>query len=112
MDGLICMGMNPAVGGPNSLKEREALGKLKWLVTVDLWETETSIFWKRPGVNPKEIQTEVFMLPAAASVEKEGSIVELRPLDPVALQGGGTAGRGQERPLDRRSVSQAGQRPL
>jgi formate dehydrogenase major subunit len=50
------------------------LGKLKWLVTVDLWETETSIFWKRPGVNPKDIQTEVFMLPTASSVEKEGSL--------------------------------------
>ena len=74
LEGLVCMGQNPAVGGPDSLKTREALGKLKWLVTVDLWETETSIFWKRPGVNPKDIQTEVFMLPAAASVEKEGSI--------------------------------------
>ena len=74
MEGMICMGMNPAVGGPNSHHARKGLGKLKWLVTVDLWETETSIFWKRPGVNPREIQTEVFMLPAAASMEKEGSI--------------------------------------
>jgi formate dehydrogenase-N alpha subunit len=74
IEGLVCMGMNPAVGGPNSLKAREGLGKLKWLVTADLWETETSIFWKRPGINPKDIQTEVFMLPAASSVEKEGSI--------------------------------------
>ena len=73
-EGLVCMGMNPAVGGPDSGTTREALGKLKWLVTADLWETETSIFWKRPGVNPKDIQTEVFMLPAASSVEKEGSI--------------------------------------
>ena len=74
LEGLVCMGMNPAVGGPDSGHARAALGKLKWLVTVDLWETETSIFWKRPGVNPKDIQTEVFMLPAASSVEKEGSI--------------------------------------
>jgi formate dehydrogenase major subunit len=74
MEGLVCMGMNPAVGGPDSLRAREGLGKLNWLVTADLWETETSIFWKRPGVNPKDIKTEVFMLPAAASMEKEGSI--------------------------------------
>lgn len=74
MEGLICMGMNPAVGGPNSLKARHGLGRLKWLVTVDLWETETSIFWKRPGADPGAIETEVFMLPAAASMEKEGSI--------------------------------------
>jgi formate dehydrogenase major subunit len=74
VEGLVCMGMNPAMGGPNSLKAREGLGKLRWLVTLDLWETETSIFWKRPGVNPQDIHTEVFMLPAAASMEKEGSI--------------------------------------
>ena len=74
MEGLVCMGMNPAVGGPNSGSVREGLGRLKWLVTADLWETETSIFWKRPGANPGGIATEVFMLPAAASMEKEGSI--------------------------------------
>lgn len=74
LEGLVCMGMNPAMGGPDSNSARSALGKLKWLVTVDLWQTETSIFWKRPGVDPKDIQTEVFMLPAASSVEKEGSI--------------------------------------
>lgn len=74
LEGLVCMGMNPAMGGPDSTNARDALGKLKWLVTVDLWETETSIFWKRPGVDPKKIDTEVFMLPAASSVEKEGSI--------------------------------------
>jgi formate dehydrogenase major subunit len=74
IEGLVCMGMNPAVGGPDSNMAREALGKLRWLVTADLWETETSIFWKRPGVDPKSIDTEVFMLPAASSIEKEGSI--------------------------------------
>ena len=73
--GLICWGQNPAVGGPNSFAERQALQKLDWLVTVDLWETETCAFWQEPGVDPADIQTEVFLLPAAASYEKEGSIV-------------------------------------
>lgn len=73
-EGLVCMGMNPAVGGPDASATRAGLAKLKWLVAVDLWETETSIFWKRPGVNPADIQTEVFLLPAASSVEKEGSV--------------------------------------
>jgi len=74
MKGAFCFGQNPAVGGPNSEFERNALAKLDWLVAIDLWETETSVFWKRDGVNPKDIKTEVFRLPAAASVEKEGSI--------------------------------------
>ncbi len=73
--GLFCMGQNPAVGGPNVLKERKALEKLDWMVAADLWATDTMDFWKRPGVDPKTINTEVFVLPAASSIEKEGSIV-------------------------------------
>ncbi len=72
--GLLCFGQNPAVGGPNAEKERKALEKLDWLVAVDLWETETMAFWKRPGVSAKDIKTEVFALPAAGSMEKEGSV--------------------------------------
>jgi len=73
--GLFCWGQNPAVGGPNAFAERRALQNLEWLVSVDLWETETCAFWQEPGLNPADIQTEVFVLPAAASFEKEGSIV-------------------------------------
>jgi formate dehydrogenase major subunit len=69
------------VGGPNALRERSALEKLDWLVCVDLWETETADFWRRPvendtsiSVDSAAIKTEVFLLPAAASMEKEGSI--------------------------------------
>jgi formate dehydrogenase major subunit len=72
--GMIAMGQNPAVGGPNAEFERDALAKLDWLIVADLWETETAAFWKREGVNPTDIQTEVFLLPAAASCEKQGSI--------------------------------------
>lgn len=72
--GLWVWGQNPAVGGPNSNGEREALGNLDWLVVADIWMNETSEFWNRPGVNPPDIKTEVFVLPAACSYEKEGSI--------------------------------------
>ncbi len=72
--GLLVFGQNPAVSGPHAGRGREALEKLDWLVAVDLWETETASFWKRPGAKPEEIRTEVFLLPAAASMEKEGSL--------------------------------------
>lgn len=72
--GLFLFGQNPVVGGPNSNKERSALDKLEWMVAIDLFETDTSVFWKRPGVNSADIQTEVFLLPACSSVEKEGSV--------------------------------------
>ena len=74
MPGFFAWGQNPAVGGPSALKEREALAKLDWLVTVELWETETAAFWKAPDVDPASINTEVWLLPAASSVEKEGSV--------------------------------------
>jgi len=72
--GLWAWGQNPAVAGPNSNGERDALGKLDWLVMADIWMNETAEFWRRPGVDPSSIKTEVFILPAAASYEKEGSI--------------------------------------
>ncbi len=72
--GLWAWGQNPASGGPNSNGEREALGNLDWLVSADIWLNETAEFWKRPGVNPADIKTEVFILPMACSYEKEGSI--------------------------------------
>jgi formate dehydrogenase major subunit len=72
--GFFVMGQNPAVGGPNAGMERKALEKLEWLAVTELWETETASFWKRPGVNPTDVKTEVFLLPAASYVEKEGSV--------------------------------------
>lgn len=72
--GLISWGVNPAVSGPSSEATLQTLGKLDWMVVTDLWETETASFWKRPGSNPAKNQTEVFLLPAACSVEKEGSV--------------------------------------
>ena len=72
--GLMCWGQNPAVGGPNANLERLAMEQLDWMVVTDLWHTETANFWKRPGVNRADIKTEVFLLPALNSFEKEGSV--------------------------------------
>ncbi|MBC7223651.1 MAG: molybdopterin-dependent oxidoreductase, partial [Anaerolineae bacterium] len=73
--GLWIMGQNPAVSGPNARMERAALAKLDWMVVQELFDTETCSFWQAPGVNPAEIKTEVFVLPAADAMEKAGSIV-------------------------------------
>ena len=75
LDGAFLFGTNPVVGGPNAGKEKEALGNLKWMVAIDLWETETSAFWqKEAGSDPSKINTEIFLLPASSSFEKEGSV--------------------------------------
>lgn len=73
--GLFIFGSNPIVGGPNANKEKAALANLDWLVAVDLWETETSAFWQtEAGSDPTKIKTEVFLLPACGSYEKEGTV--------------------------------------
>jgi formate dehydrogenase major subunit len=49
--------------------------RLDWLVVIDLFEAETANFWYADPErgNPKSIPTEVFLIPAASVVEKEGS---------------------------------------
>jgi len=71
---LYVIGQNPMVTNPNLSVTYDALAKLQTLVVQDIWETETASFWRRPGVDPKTIQTEVLLLPAAYFMEKEGTI--------------------------------------
>ena len=72
--GLLAWGMNPACSGANSNKTRQALTKLDWMVNVNIFPNETGWFWEGPGMDPAKIKTEVFFLPCAVSIEKEGSI--------------------------------------
>ncbi|PKM83873.1 MAG: formate dehydrogenase, partial [Firmicutes bacterium HGW-Firmicutes-13] len=72
--GMINWADNPAVSGPSASAKRKYMAKLDWLVAVDLFECETAAFWKEPGVNPAEIDTEVFLLPAALHIEREGTL--------------------------------------
>ena len=72
--GFFAWGMNPACSGAHSNKVRQALGKLDWMVNVNLFDNETGSFWRGPGMDPAKIKTEVFMLPCASSIEKEGSL--------------------------------------
>lgn len=80
MKGFFSMGQNPAAGGINAGFHRAALQKLDWMVVRDLYEIETAAYWKRPGVDPTKIPTEVFFLPAASHVEKDGSFTNTQRL--------------------------------
>jgi len=71
--GMLVWGMNPAVSSSNLNQTYAALSNLDWMACFDLWETDTSVFWKRPGAETKDIKTEVFLFPAADALEKEGS---------------------------------------
>jgi formate dehydrogenase major subunit len=71
--GYFCVGADTAVSSPNTTKVRKAMEKLDWLVGENIFNNETYEFWRGPGVNPKKIKTECFLLPAAATMEKQGS---------------------------------------
>jgi formate dehydrogenase major subunit len=84
--GFFVMGQNPAVGAANGKLQRLALANLDWLVVRDLVETETASFWyDSPEIETGEfksedIKTEVFFLPAASHVEKQGSFTNTQRL--------------------------------
>ena len=84
--GFFCLGENPAVGSGNSGLHRKAFAKLDWLVVRDLVEIESASFWKdAPEIETGElvtedIGTEVFFMPAASHVEKEGSFTNTQRL--------------------------------
>jgi formate dehydrogenase major subunit len=80
--GYFVFGQNPAAGAPNAGLHRDGLRKLKWLVVMDWFETETATFWKDDpkGPPPAEIKTEVFFFPAASIAAKEGSFTNTQRL--------------------------------
>ncbi len=84
--GYFLPGQNPAVGSANSRMHRFALASLDWLVVRDFSLTESAAFWyDGPEIESGELDTpgigtEVFFLPAAAHVEKDGSFTNTQRL--------------------------------
>ena len=84
--GYFLLGQNPAVGSAHGKAQRLGLANLDWLVVRDLFEIESATFW-RDGpevatgeIVPEECRTEVFLLPAASHVEKEGTFTQTQRL--------------------------------
>jgi len=77
--GYFLWGQNPAVGSAGARLQRLALARLDWLVVRDLAMIESATFWQdSPEIATGElttdqIGTEVFFLPAASHVEKDGT---------------------------------------
>ena len=84
--GYFLLGENPAVGSAGGRLQRLALASLDWLVVKDLTMIESASFWRdAPEIATGElvterIGTEVFVLPAAAHVEKDGSFTNTQRL--------------------------------
>ena len=73
--GYFAWGMNPAHSAPNTEAVVSGLNSLDWLVCIDWKPTETGLAWKAPDVDPKQVNTEVYYLPAALIYEKQGVIL-------------------------------------
>ncbi len=86
VEGYFVMGENPVVGSANARMQRLGLTKLKWLVVRDFVEIETAAFWHDSAeieageMRPEEIGTEVFLMPAAAHTEKDGTFTNTQRL--------------------------------
>ena len=84
--GYLLFGQNPAVGSANSRLHRLALAHLDWLVVRDLTLIESATFWRNGlevdsgELRAGDIGTEVFFLPAAAHVEKDGTFTNTQRL--------------------------------
>jgi len=84
--GYFLLGENPAVGSAGGRLQRLALANLEWLVVKDLTLIESATFWRNgPEIESGElvterIPTEVFFLPAASHVEKDGSFTNTQRL--------------------------------
>jgi len=73
MEGLVTLGFNPLLAGPDSNRLAEAMGKLRWMVVIDPFMLDSAEFWKAPGAAPAKIDTEVLYLPSTHWVERDGS---------------------------------------
>ncbi len=74
--GYFVIGQNPGASSQNGELTRSAMERLDWLVNIDFYDNETVSFWKREGADPSKIATEVFFLPGATVLEKEGTMVQ------------------------------------
>ncbi|MDQ2866201.1 MAG: formate dehydrogenase-N subunit alpha [Candidatus Eremiobacteraeota bacterium] len=74
--GYVVIGQNPGASGQNAELVKAAMERCQWVVNIDSYDNETVSFWHREGADPAAIGTEVFFLPAATILEKEGTMVQ------------------------------------
>ncbi len=71
--GLFLLNTDPLASLPGYNNNINLLKDLDWIVSYNTGEDLTSRFWEEMGAEADKINTEVFLLPAASVLEKEGS---------------------------------------
>ena len=67
LEGFVALGFNPLLAGPDVPRLLDSMSKLKWKVVIDPFMLDSAEFWKAPGMNPAEIDTEVLYLSSTPS---------------------------------------------
>src|SRR5258708_16158088 len=84
--GMFMMGPNPAGAAANCRFQRTSVSKVKWVGGREMVEIEPATFWRdspeieRGELKSEEIETEVFLFPAAGHAEKEGAFTNTQRL--------------------------------
>ncbi len=77
MEGLVTLGFNPLLAGPDIGRLLQGMAKLKWMVVIDPFMLDSAEFWKASNPDQKEesskIATEVLYLPSTHWIERDGS---------------------------------------
>lgn len=73
VEGFIALGFNPLLAGPDVPRLLESMSRLKWKVIIDPFMLDSAEFWRAPGMEPTEVQTEVMYMPTTHWIERDGS---------------------------------------
>ena len=94
LEGFVALGFNPLLAGPDVPRLLDAMSKLKWKVVIDPFMLDSAEFWKAPGMDPAQIDTEVLYLPSSHWIERGRLVHQQRALGAVEGEGHRPADRG------------------
>ncbi len=73
MKGFIALGFNALLAGPDVPRLLQAMSRLEWKVVIDPFMLDSAEFWRAPGMDPEDVDTEVLYLPSSHWIERGGS---------------------------------------
>ena len=87
LEGFITLGFNPLLAGPDIPRLLQSMSRLKWMTVIDPFMLDSAEFWKAPGMNPAEIDTEVLYLPTTHWNRARRLVHQQRPVGTVEREG-------------------------
>ena len=73
LEGFVTLGFNPLLAGPAVPRLLQSMSRLKWMAVIDPFLLDSAEFWRAPGMDPAEVDTEVMYMPTTHWIERDGS---------------------------------------